>query len=128
MGQGQQRPEPYDGHAAQMRESPWLASEDLEATGGEAILTIKRVWHHHDVEFEQGRRKPDVYALEFAGAKRQLALNATNRRALQQMFGNHTREWVGKRVTLFVQEGIKVGRETKRGIRIKAAPAKDGEA
>jgi hypothetical protein len=108
----------FDGRASEMRDSPWLASEDLDGVG-EVKLTIRKVHKHTDVEFEAGRKKPVVYALEFEKAKRQLALNGTNRRWLAAKYGNNVQGWIGKEITLHVVNGIKVGRELKRGLRIK---------
>lgn len=108
----------FNGRSGEMRDSPWLASEDLIGLG-EKTLTIKAVHRHKDVEFEAGRKKPVVYSVEFNSAKRQLVLNGTNRKAITRMYGPDVREWSGKPVTLYVQTGIKVGRETKAGIRIK---------
>ena len=106
----------FDGRASDMRDSPWLASEDLD---GDVTLTIKQCHLHQNVEFEAGRKKPKVFTLEFEKAKRQLVLNGTNRKKLQTKFGNNVQDWKGKQVTLYVQPGIRVGRETKNGIRIR---------
>lgn len=106
----------FDGRASEMRDSPWLASEDLD---GDVTLTIKQCHKYENVEFEAGRKKPLVFTLEFEKAKRQLVLNGTNRKKLQTKFGNNVQDWKGKQVTLYVQSGIRVGRETKNGIRIR---------
>lgn len=43
-------------------------------------------------------KKPVVY---FDGAEKGWALNKTNAKAIAGMYGNDTKEWVGKAVTLF---------------------------
>lgn len=108
----------FDGRASEMRDSPWLASEDLDGIG-EIKLTVKAVHKNNDVEFEAGRKKAVVFSLEFEKAKRQLILNGTNRRKMQATYGNNVKDWVGKQITVYVQDGIKVGREVKRGLRIR---------
>lgn len=108
----------FDGRASEMRDSPWLASEDLDGLD-EITLKIKQVYRRENVEFEAGRKKPVVFTLEFEKAKRQLVLNGTNRRKLQAKFGNDVKGWIGQSVTLYVEQGIKVGREIKSGLRIR---------
>ncbi len=110
----------FDGRASQMRDSPWMASEDLDGIG-EVTMKVARVHKHQDVEFEGGRKKPVVYSLEFEKAKRQLILNGTNRKSMQSKYGNDVKNWIGKEVTVYVQPGIRVGRETKNGLRLKFA-------
>jgi hypothetical protein len=110
----------FDGRASEMRESPWLASEDLDGIG-EKVLTIKQVHKNLDVSFEAGRKKDVVYSVEFERAKRQLVLNGTNRKSLQALFGNNVNDWAGQKITLYVKQGIKVGGQTKPGLRVKGA-------
>ena len=108
----------FDGRASEMRDSPWLASEDLDGLG-EVELEIKAVHRHTDVEFDAGRKKAVVYSVEFVKAKRQLVLNGTNRKSIVAKYGNNVKDWVGKKIKLYVQSGIKVGGVSKNGIRIK---------
>jgi len=94
----------FTGMAPQMRESPWLASEDIAMFGGSKDLQIEKVVKHLNVEFAQGRKKPEVYAVSFVGVKRQLVLNATNRKSIVKLHGLKVADWAGKRVCLFVTE------------------------
>ena len=117
------KPEAFEGMASQMRDSPWLASEDIEDAGGKISVTIIACYKHEDVEFDAGRKRPVVYTLAFKGADKQLALNATNRKALASLFGRDVKKWQGKKVELFVQDGIRLGPKTVKGARIRGADA-----
>ena len=108
----------FDGRASEMRDSPWLASEDLDGVN-EVTLTISNVYKNADVEFEGGRKKEIVFSLEFEKAKRQLILNGTNRKSLIKAFGADVKGWIGKRVVVYVEDNIKVGREIKKGLRVR---------
>lgn len=108
----------FDGHVAAMRESQWLASEDLLGLG-DVTLTIETVEKHLNVEFEQGRKKPVVYAVKFMGTDKRLVLNATNRKAITTHHGPQVSQWPGKQITIYVQDGILVGKVRKQGLRVR---------
>ena len=118
------KPKEFDGKASQMRDSPWLASEDIEDAGGSVDVTILSCFQHEDVEFDGGRRKPVVYTLAFKGADKQLVLNATNRKSLVSVFGRDVGKWKDQKVQLYVQDGIRMGGKTVTGIRIRETSAK----
>lgn len=122
----QLKQEPFDGRAGEMRDSPWLASEDLE--GLESIdLIVKDVFRTKDVEFEGGRSKEEVFSLQFSNAKRQLVLNGTNRKMMIKLFGADVKNWKGQTVNVYVAHNIKVGRDVKNGLRLRAS-AKQSQA
>ena len=119
--------QPFDGRAGEMRDSPWLASEDLH--GLDAIdLEISNVFKSNDVEFEGGRKKDIVYSLEFKNAKRQLVLNGTNRKTMVALYGADVKGWIGKKITIYVEHNIKVGREFKDGLRLRATADQNKKA
>lgn len=93
--------EQFNGSAAQMRDSPWMATEDIIGVGGSMDLTIEQVLKYRNVEFEGGRKKPVVYAIRFAGAKREQIVNATRKRKLVELFGAKVSDWIGKRVCVY---------------------------
>ena len=110
----------YTGSASAMSTSPWLASEDL-CDKGEMQLTIDGVFKNENVVMEGGVTEKVLFSLAFKGAVKQMCLNATNRKALQTMFGNDVPAWIGKVITVFVQDGIRnpKGGATVSGLRIK---------
>lgn len=75
----------------------WLGAWDLQ--GRDVTVTIVRVVGA-ELTGQGGRksRKPGVY---FDGKDRGLALNKTNGRLIAGMYGPDTREWIGKRITLY---------------------------
>lgn len=72
-----------------------------------------------ELEGEKGKRDRGI--LMFKGAKKGLVLNRTNGECLKAMWGRATREWVGKRVTLY-PTNVPFGKEMKLAIRIYGSP------
>lgn len=108
----------YEGMASAFRESPWLASEDILGLGDYEVV-IKVVEEHRNVIFEQGREKNRILVIGFENLKRKLVLNATNRKKIISYYGNKVSGWIDKKISLYVQDNIKVGKEIKCGIRIR---------
>ena len=107
-----------------MRDSTWLAAEDIEGLG-DITLTIEKVHIRKNVEFEFGRKTPVVYSLKFKGKSRELIMNTSKRNVIQDLYGVGTDAWVGKDVTLYVDDRIKLAGKMVKGIRIrKTAPKK----
>lgn len=117
--------ESFAGRSAEMRkDTPWLASEDLMDLGKEPVVEIAGVFKHKNAVFDDGR-KDTVYALAFKGGKKQLVLNATNRKRLVDMFGTtKVDQWIGKKIRLYVEDGVRkpggARGETTRGIRVRS--------
>ena len=116
--------EPYTGMVSDMKDSPWLASEDLLGFD-EVSVVISGVFKNSDVPMDGGRKEPILYSVSFEGKDKQMILNATNRKSLSSAFGASTKDWVGKTIKLYVLDGIrKPGGErgeTTTGLRIKAS-------
>lgn len=112
------RPQQFEGTAPEMRESEWLASEDIE-DAGDVTVEIEAVIKRTDVSFEAGRKKPVVYSLKFKGKTRELVLNGTNRRRMVEHFGKRAVDWKGQKITLYVDPNVKFAGKTVKGIRIR---------
>ena len=110
--------EVFIGRSSEMKDSPWLASEDLLDVGD---VKVKVVGCHRykDVEFDKGRQEPTIYTLQFEKKQKQLVLNNTNRKMMVAKFGTDVREWAGKTVTLYVDPKVRFAGRTVCGIRIK---------
>jgi hypothetical protein len=119
--------EKFEGTATAMKESPWLASEDLIGRGT-IKLKIEAVFKNEGVKFEGGRtEKKPLFSVKFAGIPKQLILNATNRKTLVEAFGATVKSWIGKPVQLTVKDGIRkpgTKDETCCGLRLIANPDK----
>jgi hypothetical protein len=111
----------YKGKVSGMKSSPWLASEDLLGISPQQVV-IAGVYQHEDVPMDGGRKEKLLFAIGFEKIQKQMILNATNRKSLSRQFGADTKAWIGKQVTLTVQDGIRKpgGRagETTTGLRI----------
>lgn len=95
----------YTGPASGMRDSNWLAVEDLMAIpSGQVEVTIAKVLNHGRVQFQSGKPKEKTFTLAFAGKQRELVLNATNRKRLVKKFGLDVAKWVGQKVILGIEE------------------------
>jgi len=115
---------PYTGKVSGMKTSPWLASEDLLGIGS-ASVEIESVLKNENVAMDAGRVEPMLFSLAFKGMPKQMILNATNRRTLSAAFGADTKQWVGRKIEIYVQDGIRKpgkGGGTTTGLRIAAKP------
>jgi hypothetical protein len=112
-------PTPYRGPSGIARESLWLTAEDL-TEGTDTILTVEDVIARKDVVYQGGRKKPMALTLKFKGRQRELALNATNRKRMNVLFGYETAGWVGKTIALFVDPNVLMAGETVRAVRIRS--------
>ena len=105
--------------------SAFLASEDLLGLG-EMEVIIEGVFEHNGETMQDGKKK-DFFSIGFAKTTKKMVLNATNRKVLAACFGADTKNWINKKVSLFVKDGIRnpAGGETVCGLRIKAKPDAD---
>lgn len=114
---------PYTGNVTGMKQaSKFLASEDLIGAG-EVQLEISGVYEHSGETMQDGRKK-DLFSIAFAKTPKRMVLNATNRRTLAMAFGKDVKDWVGKKVGVYVKDGIRnpAGGEAVTGLRINAKP------
>ncbi|HBH91395.1 MAG TPA: hypothetical protein DDY27_15975 [Hyphomonadaceae bacterium] len=116
--QSKPKGEVFEGRSAEMKESPWLASEDI-LDAGDVKVKIVRCHRYKDVQFDAGRKEPTVYALEFEGKSKQLVLNSVNRKTLVAKFGTDVRKWSGQEVCLWVDRNVRFAGRTVNGVRIK---------
>lgn len=116
--QAKPKGEVFEGRSSEMKESPWLSSEDILDVGDVPVKII-RCHRYRNVEFDKGRREDTVYTLEFDGKAKQLVLNSTNRKSLVAKFGTDVRKWVDQEITLWVDRKVRFAGRTVNGIRIK---------
>lgn len=98
--------EEYRGPSGIARDSNWLSSEDLPL-GRDVPAQIESVIFHKHLTMQGGRPLNNKIALRFQGKARELLLNATNRKTLVALFGATCADWFGKRVLLFIEEGVR---------------------
>lgn len=122
-------PEPtaYKGVHRIASDSPWLAADDLP-DDKDTIVTIEAVNLRRDVTMDAGRKKDVALSLRFVGKKRELMLNATNRKTLTLLSGSAKCEaWYGMTIALFKAQGVRRPDKTKGpAIRIRPKHVKNG--
>jgi len=110
----------FTGKVSQMKaNSKFLGSEDLAGLGS-VEMEIAGVYQFADEIMQDGKKK-EGFALGFAKTDKRLILNATNRKVLAFSFGADTKAWAGKKVSVYVQDGVRnpAGGATVSGLRIK---------
>jgi len=108
----------FHGRSGEMKDSEWLAVEDIVDVVP-LDVTIVDVRLRTNVPMEDGRREAKVYSLAFENAKKELIVNATNRRALVSAFGTKVDQWRGKVVTLTVEKLRREFNGRTHGIRVR---------
>lgn len=114
---------PFTGKVSQMKTtSKFLASEDFIGLG-EVEVTISGLYENQDEVMQDGKKK-SFHSIGFNDKPKRMVLNATNRKTLAAAFGADTKAWIGKKVSIYVKDGIRNpgGGETVCGLRIKAEP------
>ena len=112
--------EQFEGSASQMDDSPWLKVETMVGIK-ELPVTIKGLHLDRNVKFVNGAVKDKVFSLSFEGKKKRLIITPTRRKSLVGLFGQDTKQWKDKRIVLYVDPKVRMGKEVTGGIRIKEA-------
>lgn len=116
------RAEPFRGQASDVcfSQSPWFNADEIpaEAWGGYAVQ-IEEVRARRGVRFNKGKARDVELFLKFAGIEKELRVNVTIRRTLDNLIGPICADWFGKWITLFVQGGIDTSEGKKNGVRVK---------
>ncbi len=113
--------EKFEGNVSAMKiKNQFLSAEDFEGMG-DVELTIEEVYKHENVKTQDGQVEPIMFSVKFKGGTRELWLNATNRKAIVSQHSANTKNWRGKKVMLYVKDGIRnpKGGATVKGLRIK---------
>lgn len=108
----------FNGNLNTFRESIYFASEDIEHKD-EVELKINSIEEHRNVTFDGGRKKERVLAIGFENQNKKLVLNSTNRKKLMAHYGNKVSEWKGKKISIYIDNKVRLMGKLTRGIRIK---------
>ena len=114
---------PFTGKVSQMKSSSkFLASEDFIGLG-EVEVTISGVFENADEVMQDGKKK-SFHSVGFEKTAKRMVLNATNRKCLAAAFGAEVANWAGKKVHIYVKDGVRnpAGGESVCGLRLKARP------
>jgi hypothetical protein len=110
----------FNGKVSQMKlDNKFLASEDFLGLG-EIELVISGIYEHDNEVMQDGKKK-SFFSVGFNDKPKRMILNATNRKSLAMAFGADTKNWIGQKVVIFAQDGIRnpAGGATVYGLRIK---------
>jgi hypothetical protein len=116
----------YEGLSGIARDSIWLTQEDIPHDR-DTIVTIAGVVRRNNVKFASGPMKEVVLSLRFVGKKRELGLNATNRKVLNALFGAKCAGWKGHTIILFVEQDVGTPQGPRPAVRIRARLPRAGD-
>lgn len=119
--------EDYTGSSSAMRDSKFLACEDIEGLG-DVTVEIEGVKRVADAAVQDGR-KLNGFALKFKGKDKMMVTNATNTKSLTRAFGVDTKKWAGQKVIIYIQDNVKSPKGgITRGLRVKVDTTKQNKA
>jgi hypothetical protein len=95
-----------------MIESKFLRKEDLE---DDVVITMKAVCLE-DMPGDDGRKR---WCLYFKELPKGLVLNTTSIRVLAKAFGEDSDQWIGKKVTLYVDPNVSFKGQVVGGLRLR---------
>lgn len=115
-------------HFRKAFDSPYLSSADIV---GPTTLTVKRVTLEGDKTKKTKDRFNTAYFVEQEirpGEKlKPMILNATNSKTMKALTGSHfIDDWQNVRVTVYVDNNVKFGKEVMEGLRISPQAPKRG--
>jgi len=105
------------GNIDDMETSPFLKSSMFEDRP--FTMTVKKAKKDYLPEKDGTLKKASI--LGFLKTDKEMRLNVTNKRTMKAMFGKHTSDWIGKRITL-IAESVNMGPDRTKGIRIIGSP------
>lgn len=110
-------------HYRKVFDSPYLSSMDVVDP---IVLTISRVTQ----EADKTKKSKDTFNTAYFVEKfirpgeklKPMILNATNSKTMAKLTGSpFIEDWAGARITVYVERGIKFGRDTVDGLRVMQA-------
>lgn len=109
-----------DGAITKHMDRRFLSSIDL-AGQGDFIVTIESCKVYELLTYKNGNSEKKAKVMYFKGISRPLVLNVTNITSIIRLLkSNNVKDWIGKKITLYVEEGRYFGKEGF-AVRIKGA-------
>jgi len=106
-----------DGHWKKQFNYDYLGSYSLDGKR-EVVVTVKGVGTSKVTG--QSGRKEDCFVVYFTEMDKPMILNRTNAKAIEKVSGSGlVEDWVGTRVTLFVEKGVKAFGDVVDALRIR---------
>jgi hypothetical protein len=114
-------PEPIDDDVSADLGGQFLRQSDF-ADGAGITFTIVAV-EKTSFEAKQNRPAESKWVLTFQGDRR-FGLNKTNLSLMAKWFGKRSSAWVGKKITVYVDESVSFGGRLVGGLRVRK-PSRD---
>lgn len=90
------------------------------------VIRYADIMDHGDITFTIKSVKGGTVAgknkramIEFEGRKKPLAAGSAICKTVAQLYGNDTRQWVGKSITIYADHNVMFGGEKVGGIRVR---------
>ena len=113
----------FEGLASEYDDSRFVNFSTLAGLGDVTLPIVEVKGLSPEFKFENGRKLgKEMLVLMFKTRKglKGLRLNKTNLRAMQRLYGNKTKDWPGKSVTMYSDPDVKFGGKVVGGVRIRA--------
>jgi len=102
------------------RNSEFLASEDIKGAGPVTVTIESASRRRVKIHREGERPKDETHGLlKFVGKDKEMIVNVTNRRRIEMLLGTETDDWIGKQLTLAVEQVKGKGGKMVDGIRVQ---------
>lgn len=110
-----------------MNKTSWKTLVDWKSLSSSSLIEDEKKLIIKSINKEEiistGGRKSIVAVCRFANSELPMVLNKTNMRTIENMFGtDKIEDWYGKEIIIYVEKGIKFGKELVSGLRIKQTP------
>lgn len=102
---------------SEMIQSKFLRKEDLD---DDLLVTIKQV----TLEDMPGDNHEQRWCVYFKELPKGLVLNVTTIRVLEAAYGQHSDDWLGNKVTLYVDPSVSFKGKVVGGLRVRPHKAK----
>jgi hypothetical protein len=103
-----------------MYPSRFLKAADAD---GDLTLTIRSV---QPERFGQGSQVEDKWVVYFHEVDKGLVLNKTNMSTIAKLYGDHTDDWAGQRITLYATD-VQFQTEMVPALRVRTKPPKSSK-
>ncbi|NLT48394.1 MAG: hypothetical protein GXX92_08265 [Clostridiales bacterium] len=100
----------------------YFGEQDFRSPSDTITVTIAR---HSEEEVQNEKGKSLKGVLYFRENIKPLILNVTNGKTIAKIYGKDADGWVGKRISLYYDPTVKVGKEVVGGTRVKAPVQSD---
>ena len=106
-------------HYRKLFKSDYIAAHDLEGKGDVHVTISELRLDEVPIPNKKTDEKEEKPALYFKGGSKGLILNRTNGDTIAALHGTDSDDWIGKRITLYIQSGVKAFGKTWDVVRVR---------